>query len=242
MNIFRPVAAARREAPKRRAPTTPNDPRHALVDVAVANVWGSPHEPRPVDAPSLRQPVQLDQWLSHLSVRQRRDLTPRLSTQARFGDSVVVLGTRGVWSKVRVPSQIGGRFPNGIKGWVVSSQLAPRPADWNRHPTVATVTALKTVLSSDVAGAYGSLVLSYATTLPVVATSPDTVTVEVPGTVGTGSLPRSAVAVHAVGTPAIRPSESHLNGAQPTRRRHAARCGRPVDGRQTGLAAPPATR
>jgi len=101
---------------------------------------------------------------------------------------------------------VGGRFPNGVKGWVVTRQLALRPTDWARHPTVATVTDLKTPLSWAVGGAAGTLMVSYATTLPVIASSPSIVTVELPGTAVTGTLHRSAVAVHPVGTPAIRPS------------------------------------
>jgi cell wall-associated NlpC family hydrolase len=191
---------------QQRPAVTPSLDRHRLVNVAVANVWVGPHKPRRIDAPSLRQPMQVARWLRDMNVRQRRDLTPRLDTQLRYGDDIVLIRQQGVWSKVRIPNQVGGRFPNGIKGWVVSRQLASRPADWRQHSTVASVTALKAPLtwrSGDVAR---TLRLSYATTLPVVAASPDDVTVELPGTALIGSLPRSAVAVHPIGTPAIRPS------------------------------------
>jgi cell wall-associated NlpC family hydrolase len=203
---FRPASAARPVLLKRKDTVVTLASRHRLVDAAVANVWGSPHKPRRVDAPSLRQPAQLEQWLHRMTVPQRRGLTPRLSTQVRYGDDVLILRQRGAWSKVRIPSQVGGRFPTGIKGWIVTRQLATRPADWHHHATVATVTAVKTVLSWPANGVGRSLILSYATTLPVVATSADRVTVELPGTALTGSLPRPAVVVHPVGTPAIRPS------------------------------------
>jgi cell wall-associated NlpC family hydrolase len=166
--------------------------------------------PRRVDAPALRQPAELQRWLRTMTVPQRRGLTPRLSTQVRYGDSVVVLRQRGGWSKVRIPGQIGGRFPNGIKGWVPSRQLAPRPADWTSHRTLATVTALKTKLAWAADGVTHTLTVGYATTLPLVDTLPDAVTVELPGSGLAASLPRTAVSVHALGTPAMAPSRAAI--------------------------------
>ncbi len=207
---FRPTPAARADAVTRQGSGAPALHLHRLVDVAVANVWVGPHKPRRVDAPSLREPVQLDRWLHTMTVRQRSGLTPRLDTQLRYGEDVVVLRQQEGWSRVRIPSQTGGRFPHGIKGWMVTRQLAELPADWYQHPTVASVTAVRTVVSS-VTARHHSLALSYATTLPLVTASPRSVTVELPGTALTGTpltgtLPRSSVALHATGTPAIHPS------------------------------------
>jgi cell wall-associated NlpC family hydrolase len=200
------LPASRTPAPRPRAAVTSSSDRHRLVDVAVANVWGGPSLPRRVDAPSLRQPAQLDRWLRAMTVRQRRGLTPRLSTQVRYGDPVVVLRHSGRWSRVRIPGQTGGRFPNGIKGWVPTRQLAPRPADWGSHPELVTVTAVKAKLTWVADGATHALTVGYATTLPLIERLPGAVTVELPGTGLTGTLPTSAVSVHRPGTPAIPPS------------------------------------
>src|SRR5829696_3672027 len=41
--------------------------RPALVTVAVANVWNTPGSARPLDAPSLGNPVDIPRWLAAMS-------------------------------------------------------------------------------------------------------------------------------------------------------------------------------
>lgn len=145
-------------------------------------------------------------WLHGMTFFQRSHLDQRLATQVRYGEQLEVLGTWGSLTKVEIPDQTGGRFPNGIIGWMASDQLAPQPANW--HPTgrVATVTATQATVERTVDGVSRSLAISYATTLPVVRVRRHSVAVAVPGPVPVGRISRRAVSLHAAGQPAMRPS------------------------------------
>lgn len=175
-------------------------PRAAAVGVAVANVWATRGSVRPVDAPSMSNPVHLGRWLSAMTETQRRDLGSRLQTQVRYGDRVVVQRTVDGWSRVRIPDQTGAVYPDGIIGWVPSRQLASRPLT----PTsaVATVTVPTAPLTVVAAGAVRRIQLSFATTLPLVRSLGRRLVVATPGA-GVATLPAVDAAVHAAGTPAI---------------------------------------
>lgn len=174
--------------------------------MSVAEVWGGRHKVRDFDAPALERPARVAAWLRGMTFFQRSHLYQRLATQVRYGEEVEVLGTWGRLSHIRIPDQTGGRFPDGIIGWISSAQLAPEPTGWSSTTKVATVTAKRASLQRTVSGRTRSLAISYATTLPVAGVHPHRVVVAVPGSAGQGSLPRSAVSIHRLGTPAIRPS------------------------------------
>src|ERR1700754_4010593 len=86
-------------------PAAASTPPTAFVDVSVATVWTSPDSPRPVDRPALTNPVDLDGWLSSMTLAQKLDLTAgnRTQTQALYGQQVYVLATQGDWAEVAVP-------------------------------------------------------------------------------------------------------------------------------------------
>lgn len=178
----------------------------ALVAVSVGEVWGGRHKLRPYDAPAMRRPAHITAWLHGMTFFQRSHLFKRLATQVRYGEQVEVLGSWGALSHIRIPDQTGGRFPDGIIGWIASRQLAPQPADWDVDARVATVTDEFTTLARTVAGRSRPLTVSYATTLPVIKVRSHRVVVDVPGPADRGTLPRDAVRVHRPGTPAIAPS------------------------------------
>jgi cell wall-associated NlpC family hydrolase len=179
-------------------------PAKAVVAVSVAEVWSHHRKVLPVDRPAQQRPARVSTWLHRMTFFQRSHLYRRLATQVRYGELVYVLGTRGPLTHVRIPDQTGGRFPNGIIGWVASRQLAPEPAGWESHGRVATVVAKRAALDRTTGGTTRSLSVSYATTLPVVAVHRHRVDVAVPG--GVGWLSRSEVRVHVPGKAALRPS------------------------------------
>lgn len=102
----------------------------ATVDVSVATVWSSPSAPRAIDAPALRNPVDLDAWNRNLaSTSARAGLDPLVVTQALYGETVKVLEVHGGWAKVAVPDQPSPLDRRGYPGWVPLRQLkAGKPA------------------------------------------------------------------------------------------------------------------
>lgn len=187
----------------------------ALVDVAVATLWVQPDQTRPLDAPSLANPVRLGAWLDAMDTAQRRWLDGRLLTQALYEQQVVILARRGAWDEVSLTNQ---PTPTHLSrpGWLPARQLIATPSSWpttsgpatgasrsapgrlSSSPTsVALVTAptawlLKRTASGDPGGRL--LLLSFNTRLPELAQTGSWTVVETPS--GAPALiARSAVTV-----------------------------------------------
>jgi gamma-D-glutamyl-L-lysine dipeptidyl-peptidase len=179
--------------PAATSPTTPTavptavpEPRpvqtgdDAWVDVAVASLWAEPDQARPLDAPSLADPVDIPAWLAALTVDDRRWLVDRLVTQVLYGDRVTVVETAGEWAKVVVPRQPSSLDPRGYPGWLPSAQLTtvpPAAAMAGEAVVNVPATGLLDLAHTD----RPPLTLSFNTRLPILIASPESVTVGIPG-------------------------------------------------------------
>jgi gamma-D-glutamyl-L-lysine dipeptidyl-peptidase len=179
----------------------------AWVSVSVVTLWRSSDSPRRVDAPALGNPARIGQWLTGMTLSQRRGLSGRADTQALFGDRLRVVGLRNHWAEVVVPSQPSPLDGRGYPGWVPRLQLTASPPPRTRlQATVVTRTAW---LLKDRSKPNRLFPISFGTRLPVVGVRPRFVRVVAPGGV-TRRLARATVVVHARGEPALVPSRASL--------------------------------
>jgi hypothetical protein len=179
----------------------------AWVSVSVATLWRSPDSPRAVDAPALANPARIPEWLSSMTLTQRRALNGHADTQALLGDRVRVVRLRPGWAKVVVPSQPSQLDPRGYPGWVPRRQLTARPPGPSAQ--LATVVARTAWLLTDQSDPARVFRISFGTRLPVVGEVGRWVRVELPDGVVRRVL-RSAAVLHRPGEPAIPASTSSL--------------------------------
>jgi cell wall-associated NlpC family hydrolase len=179
----------------------------AVVRVSVATLWKQPGIARPLDAPSLSVPSDPRAWSHNLATTEERLwLDSHVQTQALYGQRVVVLARRAGWAKVAVVDEPDPQNPRGYPGWLPVAQLAANSLPPSHR--LAVVTDRTAWLRS--ASGRRQLELSFATELPLVSATGESVAVATPEG-GEAWLPRSSVRL--VGAKPRRPSGAEIVAA-----------------------------
>jgi gamma-D-glutamyl-L-lysine dipeptidyl-peptidase len=179
--------------------------RDAWVAVAVATVWNQPGQDRPVDQPSVSNPVDVRRWTATMTVDEKLWLVDKLATQVLYGERVGVREISGSWARVVVPGQPSSQDPGGYPGWLPVAQLvATGPAVGTGRTAV--VTRPTASLRDPADPGHELLELSYNTRLPVVTTTGDRVTVALPGG-GRAVLAAADVEIQAPGPQPTAPAD-----------------------------------
>ena len=113
----------------------------ASVIVGVSTVWTAPDAPRECDAPAVADLPQMRDWVSGMTVEQRKDLVGRTLTQVLFGDTVLVEEIVAGWARIIAVDQAAPELdPRGYPGWVPAAHVAVAPApEADRAPAPAAV-------------------------------------------------------------------------------------------------------
>lgn len=164
-----------------------------VVDVAVTNLWNKPNQARAVDYPSTKNPVEMQKWISSLSLSQKKWLVGRTDTQTLYGDEVSLLETKGKWQRIAAKEQYVPYLKAGYPGWVPQSHVVATNKNYD-DCAIAIVTADKTnLLEKDEKTKF--LQISYATILPIIEETEKYYYVETPGD-GIKLLKKSAAKSH----------------------------------------------
>ena len=164
------------------APDGPESGDRAFVDVTATTLWVEPDTARGLDAPSLGNPVDLDQWNENMEDTETRGwLTGKLESQAVLGSEVEVTEVSGDWAHIVVPEQSTPRDERGYPGWVPVEQLVENEdfAQQVEDLPSAQVTANRTSLTDGPAGEELQEI-SFNTELPVLGTTAEALQVALP--------------------------------------------------------------
>jgi hypothetical protein len=86
----------------------------------VATVWTSPDSVRPIDAPAVLNPPDLNGWLSSMTCAETIALCKekRTQTQILFNEPIIIDEQVGDWAKVFIPNQYFSKDRRGYPGWM----------------------------------------------------------------------------------------------------------------------------
>ncbi len=143
----------------------------AYVDVSVATLWSEPDITRPVDEPSVGNPVDMWKWTENMTLDQKLWLVGNLQTQALYGQEVTILEESGDWVKVAVHGQPTPKNELGYPAWMPKVQLADENhfAALKETKSFALVTDTTAWLYDDKQRQGKFKEISFNTKLPVVA-------------------------------------------------------------------------
>jgi gamma-D-glutamyl-L-lysine dipeptidyl-peptidase len=137
-----------------------------LVNVPVATIWTSIDSPRDIDKGAISNPVQMDEWLNGLTVKNRLKLCEQnlIQTQVLFAHEVYLVKEWRGWAEIVIPDQPTSKNENGYMGWIPIEQLI-RCEGWQlENDPVVVVTSKKAFLYDEHYEPY--MELSFQTVLP----------------------------------------------------------------------------
>ena len=168
----------------RRSDTTAQ--QAGYISVSVATIWTDSSKPRPVDAPALTNPADIEGWLDSMTVDQYLDLTDsdRTQTQALYGTRVDILSQQDGWYEVAVEGQPTPKNSFGYPGWVPAAQVSLDSSYGqllSNKPFAAVDKVATAPLYRDALMTETYLEISYDTRLPVIDHFGGLIQVAVPG-------------------------------------------------------------
>lgn len=172
----------------------------AFIDVSVATLWTDPSKPRPVDAPALTNPAQIEKWLGTMTVDQFSDLTSssRTQTQALYGAQAYILEEKEGWYKVAIPGELTPKNKLGYPAWVPKAQVsldASYGELQSSKPFALVDRTASTGLFRDVALQDKVMDISFDTRLPVITRHRAVVQVALPSG-GSGYIPARDTSIY----------------------------------------------
>ena len=168
----------------RRSDTTAQ--QAGYISVSVATIWTDSSKPRPVDAPALTNPADIEGWLDSMTVDQYLDLTDsdRTQTQALYGTRVNILSQQDGWYEVAVEGQPTPKNSLGYPGWMPAAQVSLDSSYGqllSNKPFAAVDKVATAPLYRDALMTETYLEISYDTRLPVIDHFGGLIQVAVPG-------------------------------------------------------------
>lgn len=155
------------------------------INVPLAILWSQPDKKFAQD--SLQAAADPAKWAKELTLEKRQWLVDKADTMALFGERVVILERKGRWLKVAAVAQRTSLHPLGYPGWVLAKQVTGNATYLEEQLTQCQIIVIvpETVLYSDINLTVPKDGLSWQTTLPLIAETPQAVKVRLPdGTVG----------------------------------------------------------
>ncbi len=153
------------------------------VRVPVSTLWSSPSAPRDVDAPALAGVPDIAAWSQSMDTRSRLGLHGRTLTQCLLGEPVEVVAETDGWLQVVAPWQPSSQDPRGYPGWLPRAHVAGLP-ELTEPNTAEHLWAVVHAPSAELRVGGSSWAVSWATALPVLAATSESVAVALPGDLG----------------------------------------------------------